>query len=283
MKDQTSTTISKVFLWLSGRESAQATSLKWRRFLANNTSKEKKSKSSSTPSNSNSSLSWEDSMANNKCWTSLLKNSISSLMITQIWEKMIKQRKNYTNVWTFCQMNFGRLLKRERSRPLKNAKRSWKVVGLNTHWSIWLHVLNKWCKVRSISSREPYSSSMITIMPLMRSSSLRHQNQTQLISLLKIKSFQMLKNYQKVLNQQTSTFTHTQDLMTSSRRHSKHKSSQMFSLTKDPSMPERKVARRKHQRRTRTRRKPSQNRSMLKRWRRQSRLKSQSWDSDFLK
>lgn len=84
-----------------------------------------------TTSRNNTSNSFTDPTPSKKSLNSSSKISMTSVISSLTFAKMKQPRMNYTRELTLFQMSFGKLLKTAKSSILKNARRSWKVVGSN--------------------------------------------------------------------------------------------------------------------------------------------------------
>ena len=82
-------------------------------------------------SRNNTSNSFIDPTPSKKSLNSSSKISMTSVISSLTFARMKQPRTNYTRELILFQMSFGKLLKTARSSILKNARRSWKVVGSN--------------------------------------------------------------------------------------------------------------------------------------------------------
>ena len=68
-----------------------------------------------------------------KSLNSSSKISMTSVTSSLIFARTKLLRMSYTRELTLFQMSFGKLLKNARNSMLKNARRLWRAVGLNTN------------------------------------------------------------------------------------------------------------------------------------------------------
>ena len=82
---------------------------------------------------SNTSNSFIDLTLSKKSLNSSSRISMTSVINFLIFVRMKQPRMNCIKESTLYLMNFGKLLRIARNNMWKSAKRSWKVVGLNTN------------------------------------------------------------------------------------------------------------------------------------------------------